>query len=133
MCSSDLHSLPGLKIGVLDCQGDEEKMNKMKNEQRERKKAEGDHVVYRQQSDDSSVSSSDEEDLNDAVARENGETRPGRKEKLRQQWASKQEKALPHHGEKHHETSGTQANQDGILASAQDADARLAPSSEKQN
>ena len=36
----------------------------MKNEQRERRKAEGDNRVYAQMDDNSSFSSSDEEDLN---------------------------------------------------------------------
>lgn len=56
-------SLPGLHIQTLDCQKDAEKMNRMKNEQRERKKAEGDHIVYTQGDRSSSISSSDEEDL----------------------------------------------------------------------
>ncbi|KAK3677715.1 hypothetical protein LTR78_002565 [Recurvomyces mirabilis] len=56
-------SLPGLHIQTLDCQKDEEKMNKMKQEQRDRKKKEGDHIVYTQGDDSSSVSSSDNEDL----------------------------------------------------------------------
>ncbi|MCJ1313413.1 hypothetical protein MMC25_007091 [Agyrium rufum] len=57
-------NLPGLKITTLDCRKDEEKMGKMKTEQRERKKAEGKGQVYVQgNSSDSSLSSSDEEDL----------------------------------------------------------------------
>ncbi|KAH7077082.1 hypothetical protein FB567DRAFT_572151 [Paraphoma chrysanthemicola] len=56
-------NFPGLHIRTLDCQGDAEKMEAMKNEQRERKKREGDHVVYTQISRSSSMSSSDEEDL----------------------------------------------------------------------
>ena len=58
-------SLPGLKVSTLDCQGDAEKMEKMKNEQRERRKAEGNDHVYAQMDDSSSISSSDEEDLAD--------------------------------------------------------------------
>jgi hypothetical protein len=58
-------NLPGLKVSTLDCQGDAEKMEKMKNEQRERRKAEGDDRVFAQMSDASSFSSSDEEDLNE--------------------------------------------------------------------
>ncbi|KAH8731343.1 hypothetical protein GQ44DRAFT_325124 [Phaeosphaeriaceae sp. PMI808] len=53
----------GLQIRTLDCQGDAEKMQAMKNEQRERKKQEGDHIVYTQISRSSSMSSSDEENL----------------------------------------------------------------------
>ncbi|QIX00267.1 hypothetical protein AMS68_005784 [Peltaster fructicola] len=58
-------NLPGLHILTLDCQKDEKLMNKMKNEQRERKKQEGDGTVFLQ-GDDSSISSSDEDDL-DAI------------------------------------------------------------------
>ncbi|KAF2134246.1 C2 domain-containing protein [Dothidotthia symphoricarpi CBS 119687] len=56
-------NFPGLHIRTLDSQGDAEKMKKMKDEQRERKKREGNQVVYTQVSRSSSVSSSDEEDL----------------------------------------------------------------------
>lgn len=56
-------NFPGLHVRTLDCQGDAEKMETMKNEQRERKKKEGDHVVYMQMSRSSSMSSSDEEEL----------------------------------------------------------------------
>ncbi|KAK5687807.1 hypothetical protein LTR17_026744 [Elasticomyces elasticus] len=57
-------ALPGIHIQTLDCQADAEKMSKMKDEQRERKKAEGgDQVIYMQGSRSSSISSSDEEDL----------------------------------------------------------------------
>lgn len=60
-------NLPGLHILTLDCQKDEEKMNKMKDEQRERKKKEGQGIVYLQ-GDSGSISSSDEEDLDDIEA-----------------------------------------------------------------
>ena len=56
-------SFPGLKVSTFDCQGDQEKMGRMKDEQRERRKAEGDNRVYAQLDDSSSISSSDEEDL----------------------------------------------------------------------
>ncbi|EAT88978.2 hypothetical protein SNOG_03773 [Parastagonospora nodorum SN15] len=56
-------NFPGLHVKTLDCQGDAEKMEAMKNEQRERKKKEGQHIVYTQISRSSSMSSSDEEDL----------------------------------------------------------------------
>ena len=56
-------SLPGLHIQTLDCQKDEEKMSRMKQEQRDRKKKEGNHIVYTQGDDSSSISSSDNEDL----------------------------------------------------------------------
>lgn len=51
-------NLPGLKVTTLDCQSDKEKMDKMKSEQRERQKAEGNVRRYAQ-ADDSSISSSD--------------------------------------------------------------------------
>ncbi|KAK5113920.1 hypothetical protein LTR85_010453 [Meristemomyces frigidus] len=57
------HSLPGLHIQTLDSQADADKMGRMKDEQRERKKAEGDNIVFTQGSRSSSISSSDEEDL----------------------------------------------------------------------
>lgn len=56
-------NFPGLRVVTLDCQGDEEKMGKMKQEQRDRKKKEGDQIVYTQLSRSSSMSSSDIEDL----------------------------------------------------------------------
>lgn len=57
-------NLPGMHFLTLDCQKDEEMMGKMKDEQRERKKQEGDGIVFLQDNDGSSISSSDEEDLN---------------------------------------------------------------------
>ncbi|EEP82933.1 conserved hypothetical protein [Uncinocarpus reesii 1704] len=59
-------NLPGLKVTTLDCQKDAEKMGKLKEEQRERKKATGRHMAYLQRrlsSSGSSLSSSDEEEL----------------------------------------------------------------------
>ncbi|KAF2266362.1 C2 domain-containing protein [Lojkania enalia] len=56
-------NFPGLHVMTLDCQGDAEKMEKMKEEQRERKKVEGDHIIYTQLSRTSSMSSSDIEEL----------------------------------------------------------------------
>ncbi|EOA81019.1 uncharacterized protein SETTUDRAFT_124471 [Exserohilum turcica Et28A] len=56
-------NFPGLHIRTLDCQGDAEKMAAMKEEQRERKKREGEAVVYTQISRSSSMSSSDVEEL----------------------------------------------------------------------
>ncbi|KAF4555358.1 Hypothetical protein D9617_2g053140 [Elsinoe fawcettii] len=62
-------SFPGLHVRTLDCQKDEEKMGKLKDEQRERKKKSqgGATVVFTQRSRSSSfassVSSSDEEEL----------------------------------------------------------------------
>ena len=60
-------NLPGMKIQTLDCTADEEKMNKMKTEQRERKKAEGKGIQFIQDSD-GEISSSDEEELDRAEA-----------------------------------------------------------------
>ncbi|KAA6416048.1 MAG: hypothetical protein FRX48_00767 [Lasallia pustulata] len=55
-------NLPGLKILTLDCNGDKKKMDKLKSQQRERKKAKGRHSAV-VQGDGGSISSSDEEDL----------------------------------------------------------------------
>lgn len=76
------HNLQGLKITTLDCQGDEEKMNKMKTEQRERKKAEGQGLQFIQDSD-GEISSSDESDLDAAERRATGASRVSRKKKVR--------------------------------------------------
>lgn len=58
------HSLPGIHIQTLDCQADADKMSKMKSEQRERKKREGENIVYAQGDETDSLSSSDDERLN---------------------------------------------------------------------
>lgn len=65
-----ISALPGLKVVTLDCQADEEKMKKLKGEQRERKKQAGKQITYLQNSSMSSLSSSDEEEL---TARANGD------------------------------------------------------------
>lgn len=59
-------NLPGLKIVTLDCGADAERMGKLKKEQRERKKAEGKGTVV-MQDDGSSLSSSDEEELEERM------------------------------------------------------------------
>lgn len=59
-------NLPGLKIVTLDCVADAEKMGKLKKEQRERKKAEGKGTIV-MQDDGSSLSSSDEEELDERM------------------------------------------------------------------
>ena len=69
--------LPGLKVMTLDCQADAEKMGKMKDEQRQRKKAEGQAIIYTQRSRSGSISSSDEEELDDVEAGISGENRGG--------------------------------------------------------
>ena len=61
------HNLPGLHITTLDCNGDKDRMNEMKTAQRERRKAEGKNIMYVQGDGESSISSSDEEDLNERV------------------------------------------------------------------
>lgn len=68
------HALPGLHILTLDCQKDADRMGKMKDQQRERKKKEGDRIVYTQGSRAGSISSSDEEDLDRIQAGIGGET-----------------------------------------------------------
>ncbi|KAF2740477.1 hypothetical protein EJ04DRAFT_482534 [Polyplosphaeria fusca] len=67
-------NFPGLHVVTLDCQGDAEKMDKMKQEQRDRKKREGDHIVYTQISRSSSMSSSDIDELD--RLEETGELEP---------------------------------------------------------
>ena len=72
-------ALPGLRVTTLDCQGDAERMGRLKAEQRERHKAEGRGLVYMQGDDASSLSSDDLEDLNERA----GEARPkGRVRKM---------------------------------------------------
>lgn len=56
-------NLPGLHVITLDCQKDAERQQRMKKEQKEKKDKEGDHVIYRQHSRGSSISSSDISDL----------------------------------------------------------------------
>ncbi|OQV10168.1 C2 domain-containing protein [Cladophialophora immunda] len=58
-------NFPGLKVRTLDCQADAELQQKLKSEQREKKKQSrgGKQVMYLQNMSLSSLSSSDEEDL----------------------------------------------------------------------
>lgn len=60
-------NFPGLHVTTLDCQADAERMGKLKEEQREFKKNEGNVLTFLQQSSVSSlsISSSDEEELNE--------------------------------------------------------------------
>jgi len=74
-------NLPGIKIVTLDCNGDKEKMDKWKTEQRERKKAEGQGVIA-VQGDNGSISSSDEEDLDDQQRHAEGGGKLSTKQKL---------------------------------------------------
>ena len=58
-------NFPGLHISTLDCQKDEERMNRLKEQRRAEKQRARGNMVYTQQMNDSSssLSSSDEEDL----------------------------------------------------------------------
>jgi hypothetical protein len=80
-------NLPGLHIQTLDSQKDAEKMSRMKKAQRDRKKKEGDQIVYAQ-ADASSISSSDEEELDaleqTAQEEEAEERTPGLAHQLKQ-------------------------------------------------
>jgi hypothetical protein len=59
-------NLPGLKIKVLDCMSDKDELDKMKKEQTEQRKEESPQRAYAQ-ADQSSISSSDEEALDEAA------------------------------------------------------------------
>lgn len=61
-------NFPGLRVNTLDCQADEERMKRLKDEQRQRKKDSGNMQVFRQASRDGSISSSDESALDAAEA-----------------------------------------------------------------
>lgn len=80
-------NFPGLHILTLDCNGDSEKMNRMKGEQRERKKKEGDHIIYRQGSRSSSISSSDESELDEVEAAFQNDQAPPREKNAFGQYA----------------------------------------------
>jgi hypothetical protein len=60
-------NFPGLHVTTLDCQADEERMNKLKEEQREVKNNEGNVITFLQPSSASSlsISSSEEDELNE--------------------------------------------------------------------
>ena len=77
-------NLPGIKIVTLDCQSDEEKMNKWKSEQRARKKAEGSGRVLIQGDDASSISSSEASDLDEQERKMTGGRKLSKKQKLEQ-------------------------------------------------
>lgn len=64
-------NLPGIQIMTLDCQGDAKRMEEMKREQRERKTKERKHVAY-VRDDGDSMSSSDEEELDQRAAEAEG-------------------------------------------------------------
>ena len=77
-------NFPGLHIMTLDCQADGEKEKRMKNEQRARKRVEGDRHVYRQSAGArgraGSVSSSDASDLEEMVRRQEREEQEGQEQ-----------------------------------------------------
>ena len=63
-------SLPGLRVVTLDCQADAEKLERLKQEQVDRKRKIKGSVQYLQRaSDSSSISSSDEDDLDELERR----------------------------------------------------------------
>lgn len=80
-------SLPGLRVATLDCQKDEETMQKLKNEQREKKKdtKEG-RMTYLQNKSDSSLSSSDEEALEGETNEGEAQDTGGVKGSIRRKW-----------------------------------------------
>ncbi|MCJ1319487.1 hypothetical protein MMC15_004823 [Xylographa vitiligo] len=84
-------NLPGLKITTLDCNGDKEKMDKMKDEQRSRKKKEGKHAAV-VQGDGGSISSSEEEDLDNAAAQNDEPKKKGLVAKVGHAFAAPEEK-----------------------------------------
>ncbi|MCJ1396325.1 hypothetical protein MMC18_009214 [Xylographa bjoerkii] len=86
-------NLPGLKITTLDCNGDKEKMDKMKGEQRSRKKREGKHAAV-VQGDGGSISSSDEEDLDTAAGQNDQPKKKGPVEKVGHTIAAPEEKVM---------------------------------------
>jgi hypothetical protein len=57
------HNLPGLRVTTLDCGADAEEMQKLKDQQRERKRKSGNRIIYMQNKSSSSISSSEVEKL----------------------------------------------------------------------
>lgn len=74
-------NLPGLHIITLDCQKDADRQQRMKKEQKEKKDKEGNHVIYRQHSRGSSISSSDISDLDHMEAEAANDSTPSKKKK----------------------------------------------------
>ncbi|ETN38633.1 uncharacterized protein HMPREF1541_06670 [Cyphellophora europaea CBS 101466] len=115
-------NLPGLKVATLDCQADEEKMNKLKDEQREKKKHTGAHITYLQNSSMSSISSSEEEELNN---RADGQVKePKYKHEYHKYMGRGEDK---HHGDGSAAKSDTNAGEKGSNGSASPA----SPTNEK--
>ncbi|KAL8652946.1 MAG: hypothetical protein Q9210_002392 [Variospora velana] len=107
-------NLPGLKVVTLDCVADADRMGKLKREQRERKKAEGNGTVVLQD-DGSSLSSSDEEELEERVreyvGNEGGEgTKKETKRQLKREITESKLGAWAHRDK---ERQGTEDVQDG--------------------
>jgi hypothetical protein len=73
-------NLPGLKVTTLDCQGDKERLDKMKDEQRERHKTEGDYHTCAP-GDTSRISSSNEKHPDAAVEEAKHGTHPSAPER----------------------------------------------------
>ena len=86
-------NLPGIKIVTLDCNGDKDKMNKWKEEQRERKKAEGKRriVVQSGSSSSISISSSEASDLDEQERLASGEPKQSRKQKMQEKMHLRQQ------------------------------------------
>ena len=75
-------NLPGIKIVTLDCNGDKDKMDRWKSEQRELKKSEGTGQVVIQH-DGNSISSSEASDLDAQERLANGQPKKSKKEKVK--------------------------------------------------
>lgn len=93
-------NLPGLHIITLDCQKDAERQQRMKKEQKEKKDKEGNHVIYRQHSRGSSISSSDISDLDhmEAAAAADGEASKKKKRHNKIDLASAMGRDIQHRG-----------------------------------
>ena len=87
-------NLPNLRVTTLDCQADEEKMTKLKNQQRERKKNAGKQVTYLHNQSQSSISSSDEEELQ---RRANGGAKQSKLQRFENEAKTVAGAILPHH------------------------------------
>lgn len=88
-------NLPNLRVTTLDCQADEEKMTKLKNQQREKKNNNaGKQVTYLQNHSQSSVGSSDEEEFR---KRANGGEKQTKLQKFENEGKMVAGAILPHH------------------------------------
>lgn len=115
--------LLGLKVVTLDCNGDKEKMNKWKTEQRERKKKEGKGVVMQQPGDSGSISSSDYEDLDATAAQAEGQPAKSKKDRLLAKVEEPISKVKDNeHGKKEREDHETEDDLAGANGTAQQGD-----------